>query len=78
MATFYTFVNRALNIYSDPISFNSENQHLKAIALDRGYHPSSIDKALVKLQNLRLLHPSPSNLTYPILICELKKVYAKE
>ena len=34
MAAFYTFVNRALNICSDPISFNSEIQYLKSIALD--------------------------------------------
>ena len=46
MAAFYTFVNRALNICSDPISFNSEIQYLKVIALDRGYNPSIVDKAL--------------------------------
>ena len=51
MASFYSFVNRALNICSDLISFNSEIQYLKAIALDRGFNPSIVDKALFKSQN---------------------------
>ena len=51
MATFYTFVDRAFNICSDPISFNSKIQYLKAIALDRDYNPSIVDKTLFKLQN---------------------------
>ena len=33
MDTFYTFVNQALNIYLDLISFNSEIQYLKEIVL---------------------------------------------
>ena len=33
VAAFYTFVNRDLNICSDTISFISEYQYLKAIAL---------------------------------------------
>ena len=49
MAAFYTFVNQALNICSDPLSFNSEIQYLTAIALDRGYNLSIVDKALFKL-----------------------------
>ena len=61
MAVFYTFVNRALNTCSDPISFNNEIQYLKAIALDRGYNPSTVDKALFKLQNPYTSHPSYSN-----------------
>ena len=68
MAAFYTFVNRALNICSDPISFNSEIQYLKVIALDRGYNPSIVDKALFKLQNPRLSHPSHSNSNISIII----------
>ena len=61
MAVFYTFVNSALNICPDPISFNSEIQYLKAIALDRGYNPSIVDKALFKLQNPRTSLSSHSN-----------------
>ena len=60
MAIFYTFVNSALNICSDPISFNSENQYLKAIALDRGCNSSIIDKALSKLQK----SPSLTSLSF--------------
>ena len=33
-----SFVNRALNICSEPISFNSEIQYLKGIAPVRGYN----------------------------------------
>ena len=36
MAAFYTFNKSTLNICFNPISFNSEIQYLKAIALDRG------------------------------------------
>ena len=61
MAAFYTFVNRPLNTFSDPISFNNEIQNLKAIALDGGYNPSIADKAPVKLKNTRTSHPSHSN-----------------
>ena len=68
MAAFYTFVNRALNICSDPISFNSEIQYLKAIALDRGYNPSIVDKALFKLQNPRTSHSSQSNPNINIIL----------
>ena len=32
----------------------------KRIALDRGYNPSKVNKALFKLQNPRLSHPSHS------------------
>ena len=49
MAALYTSVNRALNISSGSISFKSEIQYLKAIALDRCYNPSIVDKALFKL-----------------------------
>ena len=58
---FYTFVNRIFNICSDAISFNSEIQYLKAIALHRGYNPSIVYKALFKLQNPRISHSSHSN-----------------
>ena len=58
---FYFFVNRTLNICLDSISFNNEIQYLKAIALDRGYNLSIVDKALFKLQNPRTSHSSPSN-----------------
>ena len=68
MAVFYSFVNRALNIYSDLISFNSEIQYLNAIALDRSYNPSIVDKALFKLQNPRMSHPSQSNPNINIIL----------
>ena len=74
MATFYTFVNRALNICSNPISFNSEIQYLKAIAFVRDYNPSIVDKALFKLQNPRLLHPSWPNLNINIIIPYFSKI----
>ena len=45
-ATFYLFINHALNICSDPISFNSEIQYLKANARDKGYNSSTVHKAL--------------------------------
>ena len=61
MAAFYTFVNHVLNICSDTILFNIEIQYLKAIALDRAYNPSIVDKVLFKLRNPRLLHPSHFN-----------------
>ena len=45
MVPFNTFVKSVLNICSDRVSFNSEIQELKSIALDRGYNHSIIDKA---------------------------------
>ena len=68
MAVFYTFVNRALNICSDPVSFNSEIQYLKPIAFDRGYNPSIVDKAHFKLQNHRISHPTHSNPNINIIL----------
>ena len=61
MASFYSFVNCDLNVCSDPISFNGEIQYIKAIAFDRGYNPSVVDKAFFKLQNPCVSHPSYSN-----------------
>ena len=56
-STFYTVVNRSFNICSGPISFNTEIQYVKAIALDRGYNLSTADKAIFKFQIPRLSHP---------------------
>ena len=68
MAAFYTFVNLTLKICSDPISFNSEIQYLKTIALERDYNPSIINKDLFKLQNPCLSHPFHSNSNINIII----------
>ena len=68
MAAFYTFVNHALNICSDPISFNNEIQYLNTIALDKGYNPSIINKALFKLQNPRISQPPHSNPNINIIL----------
>ena len=62
MAEFHTFVNCVLNICSGPINFNTENQYLKEIALDRDYYPPIVVKGLFKLQNPCLSHPSHSNI----------------
>ena len=58
MTAFYAFVNRALNICSDPVSFHNEIQYLKAIALDRSYNLLIVDKAFLQLKNPCLSHPS--------------------
>ena len=68
MATFYTFVNSTIDICSDPISFNNGIQFLKEIAFGRDYNPSIVHKALFKLQNPLLSHPSHSNSNINIII----------
>ena len=73
MAGIFTFLNRALNLCLERILFISEIQYLKAIALDRGYNPSIVDKALFKLQNLRLLYPSHSNSKINIIMPHFPK-----
>ena len=62
------FINHALNTCSEPISLNSEIQYLKAIAVDRGYNPSIVNKALFKLQNSCLPLSSHSNSKINIII----------
>ena len=61
MASFYTYINHVLNIGSDLTSFNSKSQYLKATALDRGCNPTVVDKALFKMKNPYISHPSHSN-----------------
>ena len=68
MAAFYAFINHILNISSDEMSFNTEIQYVNAIALDRGYNPSIVDKALFKLQNPCISHPSHSNHNINIML----------
>ena len=68
MAAFFAYLNRVLNNCPDPISFNSEIQYLKAIALNRGCNPSIVDKALFKIQNPRTSHPSHSNPNINIIL----------
>lgn len=63
LAAFYSYVHRALNICSDSSLLTTEINFIKAIALDRGYHPSIIDKILLKLSTHRL----PSSSTQPPL-----------
>ena len=77
MVAFNTFVSCCtLNICSDPISFNSEIKYLKKFALDRDYNPSIVDKALFKLQNLCISHPSHSNpninISYYLFFCKFQ------
>ena len=62
ITTLYIFVNLALSICSVPISFNTEIQYRKTIALDTAYNHSTVDKTLFKLQNSCISHPSNSNL----------------
>ena len=68
MASFYTYINHVLNIGSDLTSFNSKSQYLKATALDRGCNPTVVDKALFKMKNPYISHPSHSNPNINIML----------
>ena len=65
------FYKSRLKYFLDHVSFNSEIQYLKAIALDRGNNPSIVDKSLFKLKIPRLSNPTHSysnvNIVIPFL-----------
>lgn len=51
MASFYTYINCALNICSGIEALNSELNYLKAVAVNRFLYPTVIDTAVRKLKN---------------------------
>ena len=67
MSAFYFYVCRALRVCSDESSLNIELNFLKSVAINRGYCPSIIDKAKLKLMSHKHKPKEPSNSNICIL-----------
>ena len=53
IAAFNTFVFRAINICSRPDLLQSELDYLRAVAIDRGFSPTIIDRCVRKFSKLK-------------------------
>ena len=83
-AAFNTYVHRAIKICSNQDLLNAELNYLRAVAIDRGFSPKIVDRAVTKFSTPRDRKPisdSVHNLAvipyYPIVSSKIAKILKK-